>query len=414
MMQGEEEGADDDRRGLLPTTPRGGVSRVDVETGGGGGAKTPSSTTTMFKKAIATTTTSTTPATFTKAGGPTAAAAATTTLPKLGLVGMITDVWNTNGLLLLMVSCLCFSLMNVCAKSAERRLPALEAVAARVAFMVPVNTLVLHLSDIDFRGHPDTRWLMVQRGCFGFCSFTLLLQAVQWLPTADAVVTYFTYPLVTCAMAAVVLGDRFTSLDVGAGLLAALGVVLVVQPPLLGFPDREPHPASLDDTGGGGGGAGAGSGSVPTHASYDAGVAAALCAAFCGGVSICTVRIIGKREHALVLLQWYGMVCVPAVIATQLALGVAFLVPTPRETAMLAGTAIFAYGGQIFLNRGIQTCSSVALGTVATFAEVPLTTLWGAIALGELPGGVQVLGMCVVGAATLALAAKKVGVTTLG
>jgi len=32
-----------------------------------------------------------------------------------------------------------------------------------------------------------------------------------------------------------------------------------------------------------------------------------------GGVAICTVRVIGKREHALVLLQWYGMCCAPLV-----------------------------------------------------------------------------------------------------
>jgi len=32
------------------------------------------------------------------------------------------------------------------------------------------------------------------------------------------------------------------------------------------------------------------------------------------------------------------------VICAQLALGVAFLWPTPHETLMLAGTAVFAYG----------------------------------------------------------------------
>ena len=141
---------DDDEEGqLLPTTtpPSVGVGKVEVE--GGGTTKT----------------TTTAPATT------------TTTTKKLGLVGMVCDVWNTNGLLLLMVSCLCFSLMNVCAKSAERRLPALVAVAARVAFMLPVNTAVLYFSGIDFRGHSDTRYLLIQRGCFGFCSFTLLLQA---------------------------------------------------------------------------------------------------------------------------------------------------------------------------------------------------------------------------------------------
>ena len=37
----------------------------------------------------------------------------------------------------------------------------------------------------------------------------------------------------------------------------------------------------------------------------------------------------------------------------------------------------------------------------------------GALALGEPPGGLQMVGMCIVGAATFALAAKKAGVSTL-
>jgi len=106
------------------------------------------------------------------------------------------------------------------------------------------------------------------------------LQAVQWLPVGDALVIFFTYPLVTCVMAAVVLGDRFTSLDVATGLAAAAGVVLVAQPPLMGFASRD------DDNGGDGGISGGGGGSIPTHASYGAGVAAALCAAFLAGQTL--------------------------------------------------------------------------------------------------------------------------------
>lgn len=211
--------------------------------------------------------------------------------------------WSAGPLLMLM-SALCFSLMDVCAKGAERRLPALQAVAARVAFMLPFNTLVLWRNGIHCLGHPDTRALLIQRGVCGFFAFGCLLQAVQWLPVGDAVVIFYTYPVVTCAMAAVVLGDKFTALDLAAGVTAAAGVVLVVQPPFMGFPSKYDH-----DQGGrgrGGGDAGGG-GALPTRASYGAGVAAALLAALMGGVAICTVRVIGPREHALTLLQWFGV-----------------------------------------------------------------------------------------------------------
>ena len=124
------------------------------------------------------------------------------------------------------------------------------------------------------------------------------------MPVGDAIVIFYTYPVVTCGMAAAVLGDRFTALDAAAGLTAAAGVVLVVQPPFLGFPS---HAADGGSGGGGGGGGGdGGSEFLARHASYGAGVCAALAAALMGGVAICTVRVIGPREHALVLLQWSG------------------------------------------------------------------------------------------------------------
>jgi len=91
------------------------------------------------------------------------------------LTNMAARVWSA-GPLLMILSALSFSLMDVCAKAAERRLPALQCVAARLAFMLPFNTAVLHWLDLDWRGHADTRWLLLQRGVCGFFAFSCLLQ----------------------------------------------------------------------------------------------------------------------------------------------------------------------------------------------------------------------------------------------
>lgn len=48
----------------------------------------------------------------------------------------------------------------------------------------------------------------------------------------------------------------------------------------------------------------------------------------------------------------------PLLFLAKWTLGVTWLWPTWQEAWMLAGTAVFAYGGQIFLNRGMQRCSS--------------------------------------------------------
>jgi len=91
------------------------------------------------------------------------------------LTNMAARVWSA-GPLMMILSALSFSLMDVCAKAAERRLPALQCVAARLAFMLPFNTAVLHWLELDWRGHADTRWLLLQRGVCGFFAFSCLLQ----------------------------------------------------------------------------------------------------------------------------------------------------------------------------------------------------------------------------------------------
>jgi hypothetical protein len=53
-----------------------------------------------------------------------------------------------------------------------------------------------------------------------------------------------------------------------------------------------------------------------------------------------TVRVIGPREQALVLLQWFGACCVPLLFVTKWTLGSVWPWPTVEEAWMLAGTAV--------------------------------------------------------------------------
>jgi len=87
----------------------------------------------------------------------------------------------------------------------------------------------------------------------------------------------------------------------------------------------------------------------------------------CGG---CLRRACQRGElHEIDPRQRFSLCCVPLLFGTQWVLGVVMLWPTPHEYWLLSAYAVFAYGGQLCLNRGMQRCSSVAVAAAGPRAS---------------------------------------------
>ena len=117
------------------------------------------------------------------------------------------------GLRLMAGGALSFSVMSALLKLAGETLPLFEIVTGR-------SLVVAVLAGIAVRrqGHsfvPRERNLVVLRALTGFIALSCYFYSIIHLPLADATVIYFTNPVLTALVAAVVLRERMGGKELG-------------------------------------------------------------------------------------------------------------------------------------------------------------------------------------------------------
>jgi drug/metabolite transporter (DMT)-like permease len=185
-------------------------------------------------------------------------------------------------------------------------------------------------------------WLMV-RGGIGAGAVIAFFYAIQHLPLPDAVTLQFTTPPFAAAFAVCLAGEKWMPMDMAGAVVCLMGVMLIAHPSwLFGQPEGAEDAAS--------------SGSGANNAIA---IAVALLGAALAGMAYMSVRLIGNRASANVMVLWYGCLSLPLVL-----FGKRFLVGTWTvwgegsftlwEYFLLLLTGFAGYAGQLFTNLGLQ------------------------------------------------------------
>lgn len=266
-----------------------------------------------------------------------------------------------------------FSVMSVLAKAAGSRLPTMEVVFARSLVTLGLSWSMLRRLGVSPWGN-ERRLLMV-RGGFGFAAVFCFFYAVAHLPLAEATVIQYTNPVFTALIAALVLGEHLRRLETAGVAVSLAGVVLVTQPALL---------------------FGRASGLDPVAAGV------AVAGAVLSASAYVTVRRLGRSEHPLVIVFWFGLVATA---------GSAFFLPAARwprgwEWALLPGVGIAAQGGQLFMTSGLKR-ERAGRAMAVGYIQIVFATLWGLIFFGDFPDLLAIAGAFLVLAGTFAVARRR-------
>ena len=182
----------------------------------------------------------------------------------------------------LILSSLAFSLMTVCVKQLNSRLPVAEIVLSRALISIVLTAVGLRIAGVCPWGH--RRGLLVARGVLGSLALLCFFEAINQLPLASATVLQYTYPTFTAVAALLLLGEPLRRRIITAVLLGWIGVTLVVQPQWL---TGTAQPAQL----------------IPALI----GIAGALMTA----LAYVSVRRLSETEHPLVIILYFPMISVP-------------------------------------------------------------------------------------------------------
>ena len=275
-----------------------------------------------------------------------------------------------------LISALIFAAMSALVRQLSEATPVGQMVFFRSACAIPPvlviyafrGELMSALRTNRFFGH-------LLRGTVSVSGMFTNFAALARLPLADATAIQFCSPLITVALAAIILKERvrvyrWTAVAVGFG-----GVIIMLIPNF-----------NFDRYAAAGIGGAAALGSI-----------FALINAFCNAGAVIQTRRLTQSETTSSIVFYFSLVCALAGLVT---LPFAWHTPTQGQLMALVATGILGGLGQIFMTQ------SYRYATASVIAPFDYTSLIWALLLGywvfgELPSALIYVGALVVAAAGL-------------
>ena len=213
------------------------------------------------------------------------------------------------------------------------------------------------------------------RGALSVAGMFSNFSALQRLPLADATAISFASPLITVALAALVLKEKVRIYRWSAVVVGFIGVIVMLIPHL----DVSHYTV-------------AGAMSVATIGSLFA-----LFSAFCNAGTVIQTRRLTQSETTSSIVFYFSLVTALAGLVT---LPFYWHTPTGSELLMLIATGVFGGIAHIFLTESYRHAPASVVAPF-DYSSMLWALLLGYWLFGELPTGLVYVGACIVAGAGL-------------
>jgi drug/metabolite transporter (DMT)-like permease len=274
------------------------------------------------------------------------------------------------GILLKLASALLFAVMSAMIRALSAIVPLGQIVFFRSAFaIVPVVIIYALRRELMTAVRTGRPFGHVGRGLVGIGGMFLSFAALARLPLANATAIGFAAPLITVALAAVVLKERVRIYRWSAVGVGFVGVLVMLVPYL----DLSTSAADVKTVG----------------------AVLGLAAALCNAASVIQTRRLTDSETNSAIVLYFSLICAVAALLT---LPFAWHQPTGKELAMLIAIGMLGGFSHLLLTE------SYRLAPTSVVAPFDYTSIFWAFVLGYAMFGEVPSALVFVGAAIIALA----------
>ncbi len=244
-----------------------------------------------------------------------------------------------------------FSLMTVCVKHLNGRLPVAQIVLARALISLLITHIMIKKIGISAWG--NQRVFLLIRGLLGtgalFCVFT----AIQKLTLASATVIQYTYPTFTAIAGLIFLQENLRKRIGIAVIIGWIGITFVVQPSFNNIHNFNTKPLL--------------------------GTLIGLTGALLTALAYICVRKLSIKEHPLVIVYYFPLVSIPITIPFILKNAV---MPIGQEWLWISGIGLFTQLGQILITKGLSLLPA-AQASAISYVQVIFASIWGILFFSE-------------------------------
>jgi drug/metabolite transporter (DMT)-like permease len=267
-----------------------------------------------------------------------------------------------------------FALMDALARFAGQTIPVGEVVFFRSFFgIIPVVIFFAWRRELRTALHTARPGGQAIRGLLGVGGMFSNFASLARLPVADVMAIYFSSPLITVALAALILREKVRIYRWSAVIVGLFGVMLTLAPHLS-----------------------VGQGSALSTAVALGCLFAVMCAAFDAGAAI-QVRRLTSTESTASIVLYFSLICMLAGLCT---LPFGWVWPSGRELSALILIGVLGGISHLFLTESFRHAPA-SLTAPFDYAAILWAIAFGYMMFGEIPGPLVLAGAAIVVAAGL-------------
>ena len=251
----------------------------------------------------------------------------------------------------LVLASLFFSIMTVCVKIIDERIPVYELVFFRSIISISITSFIIKKRRINPWGY--NKPLLIIRGLLGTVALLSIFYAIRNMPLSISTVIQYTYPIFIAIFAAIFLREKLTK-NIFIGLIVGwIGILVLLNPNQL---------ANLKIV-------------ISTET-----VLIAFLGAICTALAYVTVKILSYSEDVFVIIKYFPLVSIIILLPPVI---INWVTPNIVELIWLISIGLFTQFGQTFLTIGLKNMQASEASSINYF-QVVFASIWGIVMFGEI------------------------------
>tara|TARA_Y100000766_G_scaffold104031_1_gene89062 strand:+ start:1077 stop:1964 length:888 start_codon:yes stop_codon:yes gene_type:complete len=251
----------------------------------------------------------------------------------------------------LVFASLFFSLMTVCVKKIDERIPIYELVFFRSVLSLSITCFIIKKKNINPWG--KNKKLLILRGLLGTIALVSIFYAIKNMPLSISTVIQYTYPIFISIFAGIFINEKVTKNILFALIIGWMGILVILNPTQLSNLKVEIENISI-------------------------------LIAFVGAISTAlayiTVKKLSYTEDVFIIIKYFPLVSL--IILFPIVLN-NWVTPNINELYWIFGIGLFTQIGQTFLTIGLKNMAATEASAI-NYLQVLFGSIWGVMFFGEL------------------------------
>ena len=239
-----------------------------------------------------------------------------------------------------------FSLMTVCVKKIDDRIPIYELVFFRSLISLFITSLIIKKRNLNPWG--DNKPLLIIRGFLGTLALLCIFYAIRNMPLNISTVIQYTYPIFISIFAGILINEKITKNIIIASITGWLGILIILNPSQLSSLNIELNSLTI---------------------------LIAFLGAISTSLAYITVKKLSLTEDIFIIIKYFPLI---SVIILSPIVFINWVTPNINDLIFIIGIGFFTQAGQTFLTIGIKKLQTSEAATI-NYLQVFFGSLWGVL-----------------------------------